>query len=69
MALHRVPDRVGASQWKVLGRAEHFPAPGVLKGAELPVSLMRLAHLRRDRTPRVTPLADPSYGDKQEPLC
>ena len=26
------------SGWKVLGCVEHFPAPGALKGAELPVS-------------------------------
>ena len=27
--------------WKVLGRAEHCPAPGALEGAELPVNALR----------------------------
>ena len=43
-------------------RAEHFPAPGALEGAELPVSPLRLGH-RRDGTLRATPLADPSCGE------
>ena len=42
------------------GGAAHFPAPGALEGEELPVSPLRLGHLQRDGTPRVTPLADPS---------
>ena len=49
--------------WKVLGRAEYFPAPGALEGAELPVSPLRLGHLRRDGTLRATPLADPSCAE------
>ena len=49
---------------KVLGCAEHFPAPGALEGAELLVSLLRLGPLRQDGTPRVTPLANPSWGPR-----
>ena len=61
MAVHRVPDRLGASQWmEGPGAPAHFPAPGALEGAELSVSLLRLGHLRQDGTPRGTPLADPS---------
>ena len=65
MALHRVPDRLGAfAGEKVLGCAEHFPAPRALEGAELLVSLLRLGPLRQDGTPRVTPLANPSWGPR-----
>ena len=35
MGLQRVLDQ-RPDGWKVLGRAEHFPVPGALKGAEPP---------------------------------
>ena len=50
--------------WKVLGGGERLPAPRAVEGAELPVSPLRLGHLRRDRGPRATMLADPACAQR-----
>ena len=50
MAVHRVPDWVGESQWmEGLGSAEHFLATGALEGAEPAAPHLRRSHeMRQD---------------------
>ena len=47
---------VDGRSWGVLS----ISLPRSTRGAVLAVSLLHLGHLRQDRTPRVTPLANPS---------